>query len=1688
MILDSEKQIVGRVLARHINRRFKDTDEKQILQVVHFDPDEMISAIRFFNTELNLSGTDSEQGFRIYVTDSYSFAIEKAKLPNAMVIADNQSRVALRNSPDSHKYVIFVSGEQSDKQSFGPVSAITDVVLLDYGSTEDRNLSIEELIEEAWYVDSLNYNVPESLRTNLIDIISKVFSERKPGIRQIARYAKAVVSAPLIQQGPTLTTLRETVLSYLYHLEMFPDEEAASLSDAQINGRIKKNLAAADGERVSGGELDLDALAVKSETQVFQNPKTGLACTDEQNKRWRELCRSYCLSRNPDERKDIPWAIFSQLLETRESQKLGDIFLAEIVENAPEREPELNALDVCEGLNQRQPAAAKKLLDAEASPEDQSFLIDHVSKSTRTKVENLANRADEVYNFPTWLLKELYQNPLPDDEKYEITLDLSRKNEGQYDLSKALFSFLYGDLLINAANACDKSVVTFQFGSGILDKNWCGLDGIREINDKRREAEDEQQLWPDLPLRLTINKTSHAGKDVKEEFYAVSVSWNPKGRELLSFFMLEAADEVMSEIPAFSPDPQIDSEEWFRKVSEGQIDFEKKQHPSDDLISEWGKLRKSFLTDLRKDGLTASRCETYFAEWNETVLNEAKKLYRLQGSPDEVFSMFMSFDTVAFEGSWFMLPSHPLRVRWIGKFLQEITELLPKAISGSLSIVRENDQLFLNVIKSLSPHQQPPYFVTPLRKKLKPVEEIGWAEKYLSIDGDSQTEGDWLSTVDDEAISCIAEECRKFIEFHPYKSSGVDILVVIYAESGFVEKLIRRLLDKELKSRKMCIRMHIVAPKLTLQACDLISASTSELYEVHSDYQLFPPLQMNVYPWDSRSKLSSIFNEKNSIDIAIVPNLFVRNVQVNPQAGQTESESTAFHPLYSMPTRQVAAGEKAINLNIDLLPNNDDQALYNWSSLSVMLSRSDTVSDDDTAVEFFRIQIDVARSQDLFQELHQLASWVVTLDTYISRRHIESLPCRPEVITFQEGIGKNGAYNMVISSTMGAQFIIPRLRAKIFQYFEDRVPKERLHEISETLYRESCSLSPGLVLRALGGGWTLNEIMGLVCTRRYLNNMANRNLFSTHGTLIMNSWIALDNQLQWFSKGGHNKRADLLWARLFKQSSGRLALSLCVVESKFGSRGLGRLGATQASQTKDLIASAFRPDSEKRDDGRLWRESLLRAIENSDADLVLQNQRVREAGLSDVIRNDICSGALDIYNDQGLVVCHCLEEGVASEEEIDGIRVMYTDKNDIISLLSEIREHSDGSKTVTEDIPVTEVEVSFNKDALSDPLETDCTVAEQSLSSAETEEAPRKMEMPKHEKVKLYSALLDRLTSLKVDMRLPKAEGEMVMEGPTFLRFKLDPAPSTTLKKIRSVAEELQRALQLAESESVRIFQAHGIVWLEAPKPTQYRRVIGALEAWVQFEANYNDKSKLIAPVGLDMEGNVISIDFTSSNSPHLLIAGMTGAGKSVALNTILKGMVRYQSSEQLRLHLIDPKGNELIDFEDSEHIDGTIESTPEKASLLLEKAVKEMEYRYGKFRELKASHGSAAKDLYEYNKTVDESSRLPRWVVVLDEYADLISERENKKIIEGLLQRLCQKARAAGIHVILATQKPLATVIGSVVKSNLPAVLALKVGKGTDSQVILDEVGAESLVGKGDALFKDGSGATIRLQCAKSE
>ena len=336
--------------------------------------------------------------------------------------------------------------------------------------------------------------------------------------------------------------------------------------------------------------------------------------------------------------------------------------------------------------------------------------------------------------------------------------------------------------------------------------------------------------------------------------------------------------------------------------------------------------------------------------------------------------------------------------------------------------------------------------------------------------------------------------------------------------------------------------------------------------------------------------------------------------------------------------------------------------------------------------------------------------------------------------------------------------------------------------------------------------------------------------------------------------------------------------------------------------------------------------------------------------------------------------------------------------------------------------------------------------------------------------------LVDTLQSFGVSVRITG-----IRRGPSVTRYEIQPAAGVKISKITTLADDI--GLNLGGT-SVRISQVEGKPALGVEVPNNTKDMVSLREILEQPEFR-NSQSKLTFAVGRDIDGNVILGDI--AKMPHMIIAGTTGSGKSVCTNSIIMSVLYHAAPDEVRLLLIDPKVVEFQPYDGVPHLLIPVVTDPQKAAGALNWAVIEMERRYG----LCAQYG--VRDIGGYNKLAEqnpEMKKLPQILIIIDEFADLMMTVG--KEVESAVIRIAQKARAAGIHLIIATQRPQADVITGLIKSNIPSRIGMSVKSAIDSRIILDCTGAETLLGNGDLLFyPNGAREPKRVQgcfCSEKE
>lgn len=314
--------------------------------------------------------------------------------------------------------------------------------------------------------------------------------------------------------------------------------------------------------------------------------------------------------------------------------------------------------------------------------------------------------------------------------------------------------------------------------------------------------------------------------------------------------------------------------------------------------------------------------------------------------------------------------------------------------------------------------------------------------------------------------------------------------------------------------------------------------------------------------------------------------------------------------------------------------------------------------------------------------------------------------------------------------------------------------------------------------------------------------------------------------------------------------------------------------------------------------------------------------------------------------------------------------------------------------------------------------------------------------------------------------------------GPTVTQYEIEIKAGTKVNKILSINREIALALAAKDVRIQAPIPGKNTIGIEIPNPTTSEVKMKDVLAGIPKKL---DNSKLVAPLGLDIMGNIQY--FEINKAPHMLVAGATGSGKSVCINNIIMSILMRAKPEEVKMILVDPKKVELNCYEGIPHLMRPVVTDPKKASVALQKVVMIMEERYDMFANTGTRNITSYNEYVEKNKNrKPELTKLPYILVIIDELADLMMVAS--KEVEESIMRITQLARAAGIHLIVATQRPSTDVITGLIKSNIPTRLSFMVSSNVDSRTILDMSGAEKLLGKGDMLFlPPGESSPIRIQ-----
>ncbi len=348
-----------------------------------------------------------------------------------------------------------------------------------------------------------------------------------------------------------------------------------------------------------------------------------------------------------------------------------------------------------------------------------------------------------------------------------------------------------------------------------------------------------------------------------------------------------------------------------------------------------------------------------------------------------------------------------------------------------------------------------------------------------------------------------------------------------------------------------------------------------------------------------------------------------------------------------------------------------------------------------------------------------------------------------------------------------------------------------------------------------------------------------------------------------------------------------------------------------------------------------------------------------------------------------------------------------------------------------------------------------------------TTEVDKKVEKNKEQAKSIQEPLVLVMKEFNIPIEIVN-----IIVGPSVTRYEFKIPSDIKVSRITAIEDNIKMQLQ---ARSIRIqapIPGKALIGIEIPN--RYPSLVD-FKSVVKSQPVEQRKNPLSCALGKDIEGKPSWLEI--NKTPHMLVAGATGSGKSVCINTILASIILHAKPDEVRLLLVDPKMVEFTPFRGIPHLLAPIITNPQEATYGLAQAVEDMEQRYKMLSQM------GVRNIEDYNRKVKKADRLPYIVIVIDELADLMMVAS--KEVETSIARITQKARAAGIHLVLATQRPSTDVVTGLIKSNIPTRISFAVATSIDSRTILDSIGAEKLLGKGDMLVKSAGSAIDRYQGA---
>ncbi|REK74206.1 FtsK/SpoIIIE domain-containing protein [Paenibacillus paeoniae] len=1069
---------------------------------------------------------------------------------------------------------------------------------------------------------------------------------------------------------------------------------------------------------------------------------------------------------------------------------------------------------------------------------------------------------------------------------------------------------------------------------------------------------------------------------------------------------------------------------------------------------------------------------------------------------------------------------NPIRLLGYSKRLASVRDVLGKWLGQGGAVFEESSDLdtYFRQQQEKTTLLAPHYFSNfgeADQFLIERQERMG--EGVFTPNGRSSGEEHLVGTFGDEFMPTV----KTYLEVYPYARDCLDVIFLYCTHSDYVKRAIETIF-RSTKVRKVKAIIHSETRGAAIYEELNVWLTQEERYS--EKYYAFPKVEISVIAESSVNKLMSTLDHTLlDADIGVLVNYFGQSssVQYKLEKVAVQDSDNWFDSIYREPLYR-NDNIKRVNLISESLP----KLMQHFYRMQFMLNNGGMLTSDEHYLLRNVIALNRQADMQLLDYMHQKFNWSLIIDRHLDKSLLKYVSPQAQIIKYKSNAGKDKGLRTLVSSSKYIRRLVNEQNDheyfdRLYQKFvgllkNDQLNRSIVHRVIERVKE----ISGGIVLRAIGPGKFAHELLAI-----YLSTEARA---PEDGELVV--WAVCD-ELPWFNEAGRRpdlvrtsirRAGDKLELRfelvelkfishtIFEQERydaiKQVQAGLDVYRNRFD---FSRSTASAELWRKELLYYLLEYNAYDLDEGQLLKE--LQRIPIDRIELSFSGSIDTFVYTSNLLERSIMEGhkggyqkellhqefVNHIYNrsyvlkalgamqeaevpsfdePQGMIDYVSAKLGLEPETLPDSVVLsssesldeensqetkQYGDKDafsinnwNVPEIAAENKEKYENESGSIDSLPFVAASL---ENSVVPVLQYPEEIALYGLEKSEEPAADDVAALVEEYKKKLrYS-----FNQVGIDIRVVDS-----FVGVSVIRLVMEIPLNKTFRSIESRAEDIYLWLKLSAIPLIALRNGRITIDInrDAPETVYFERFVQ------QVREQYPParlKGKLVTPIGVGQLRELIAMDFSSSNTPHLLIGGTTGSGKSVTMNAIILGLMCLYGPEEVQFIFVDPKKVEFMPYENRTHTREVITEI-EEAIVALEQLVEEMEQRYRIF----AQEGVSSID--EYAELA--CGVMPRLVVVFDEFADFMErEKSLSSLVESAILRLGAKARAAGIHLLICTQNPKADIVPTNIRNNLPARLALKAADHHASKIIINEEGAETLGGKGDFLMKLDAPETIR-------